>query len=348
MELFLATDAWHPQVNGVVRTLATTIEHLGRMGITVRVLHPGLFPSMSYPFYRDIRLSWVTRANLNKVLGPTPPDRVHIATEGPIGWAMRNWCLRKNWKFTTSFHTHFPQYLAKFPGIPPFLTWRFLRWFHQPASATMVATPTLSRELVRQGFEEKKIRLWQRGVETDRFQPRKKEPRSRPVALFVGRVSLEKNIEAFLAVDRPVEKWIVGDGPDRVQLENRYPNAKWFGWKHGEELCHIYSQADVFVFPSKTDTFGLVMLEAMASGVPVAAYPVEGPIDVVGPGSGVLDQDLGKAIDLALKCDPATCRRQALTWTWERCTNQFWMNLVPVNQRTRIPFEPVRPLSASA
>jgi len=348
MKLILATDAWTPQINGVVRTLMTTVDCLGRMGISCRVLHPGLFPSITYPFYRDIKLALPTRAKLRAWLGEETPDRVHIATEGPIGWTMRNWCIRKGWRFTTAFHTHFPQYLARFPGIPPFLTWCLLRWFHRPASGVMVATKSLEKELVHQRFDASKIRLWQRGVETDRFHPREKSPRGRPVALYVGRVSTEKNIEAFLQVNRPVDKWIVGDGPDRASLQARHPEARWLGWKQGEELSELYAQADVFVFPSKTDTFGLVMLEAMASGVPVAAFPVEGPIDVVGPDSGVLDQDLGRAIDGALKCDPANCRRQALSWTWERCSSQFLSNLVPTRPALHIAPETTWPLPVSA
>lgn len=329
MELILATDAWHPQVNGVVRTLSTTMDHLGRMGVQCRVIHPGLFRSFAYPFYPDIRLALPTRSKIETQVGKAVPSFVHIATEGPVGWAMRNHCLRRKWRFTSAFHTHFPQYLWRFPGIPTFLTWRILRWFHQASSGVMVATPSLSRELAKQGFDPKKIKMWQRGVDTQRFRPRVKSPRSKPIALYVGRVSTEKNIEAFLKVDRPVEKWIVGDGPDRASLQKSHPEAKWYGMKQGEELSELYSEADVFVFPSRTDTFGLVMLEAMASGVPVAAFPVEGPIDVVRPGAGVLDEDLGKAIDGALLCDPVTCRSHALKWTWESCSREFLSNLVP-------------------
>lgn len=328
MDIFLATDAWHPQVNGVVGTLSQTIEQLQKMGHSVKVAHPGYFVNIPLPFYSDIRVALPFHHQIRRILGDKPPNYVHIATEGPVGWAVRSYCLKMGWSFTTAFHTQFPMYLDKFYRFPAQWTWAALRTFHSKSACVMVATQTMQSELHHQGFASDRISLWGRGVDTHRFQPKAKSARSLPIALYVGRVSAEKSIEDFLRVNRPLTKWVVGDGPERAKLQKKFPQVTFFGWQHGEALAQTYAQADVFVFPSKTDTFGLVMIEAMASGVPVAAYPVQGPLDVVVPGTGVFHLDLETAINGALLCDPFLCRKQAKTYSWEKCTQQFLNNLI--------------------
>ncbi len=335
MNLLLVTDAWHPQINGVVRTLTETIDQLQKMGLSVLVIHPGLFRNVPLPFYPDIKLALPFHHRLKSLVGETPPEFIHIATEGPLGWAVRALCIRENWAFSTAFHTHFPQYLHKFFRFPKSWTWAMLRTFHERADCVMVATPSLWNDLIDNGFDPSLLSLWSRGVDTSRFHPEEKTKRSHPVALYVGRISAEKSVEDFLRVNRPVSKWIVGDGPDKAMLMRKYPDATWLGWQQGEILAKTYSQADVFVFPSLTDTFGLVMMEALASGVPVAAYPVPGPLDVVVPGTGFLDWDLEKAVDGALNCDPVLCRKHAITQTWEKCTRQFLQNLIPITNQPR-------------
>lgn len=333
MEILLATDAWQPQVNGVVRTLSTTLEHLATMGWKSRVIHPGLFSNISYPFYPDVKLALATRKRIGKILGNQTSGFVHIATEGPVGWAMRSLCLQRGWDFSTAFHTNFPEYLARFPGIPDSWTWSILRRFHSRASKIMIATPSIRQKLITNGFDPNRLVYWGRGVDTQLFHPKSKPHRTKPIALYVGRISIEKNIEDFLAINRPVEKWVVGDGPDRIRLQRKYPSARWFGWQKGVDLANLYADSDVFVFPSKTDTFGLVMIEAMACGLPVAAYPVPGPVDIVIPGTGALHNDLGHALDLALTCKPESCREYAETHSWEKCTRQFLRNLVVASEQ---------------
>ncbi len=328
MEILIATDAWLPQVNGVVRTLSTTIDYLGAMGFKARVIHSGMFSCITYPFYADIKLAFATRKRMDAIVGRQPPSFVHIATEGPVGWAMRSLCIQKGWAFSTAFHTNFPEYLAKFPGVPRSWTWNILKRFHHASARTMVATQSIRQQLITQGFDPKRLVFWGRGVDTKLFQQKPKALRTKPIAIYVGRVSAEKSIDDFLGMDRPVEKWVVGDGPDRIRLQRKYPGARWFGWQKGENLAKLYAEADVLVFPSRTDTFGLVMIEAMACGLPVAAYPVPGPVDIVIPGTGVLSHDLGLALDEALNCDPGFCREYAETHSWEKSSRQFLRNLV--------------------
>jgi len=335
MEILIATDAWHPQVNGVVRTLSTTLDQLGAMGWKARVIHPGMFSHFTYPFYADIKLAFATRKRMDAIVGRHPPGFVHIATEGPVGWAMRSLCIQKGWAFSTAFHTNFPEYLAKFPGVPRSWTWNILRRFHSASSRTMVATHSIRQQLIAEGFDPNRLVFWGRGVDTQLFQPKPKSLRTKPIAIYVGRVSAEKSIEDFLGVDRPVQKWVVGDGPDRIRLQRKYPGARWFGWQKGENLAKLYADADVFVFPSRTDTFGLVMIEAMACGLPVAAYPVPGPVDIVIPGTGALGHDLGSAMDEALTCEPGYCREYAETHSWEKCTRQFLRNLVVATEQVK-------------
>jgi glycosyltransferase involved in cell wall biosynthesis len=330
VRIALATDAWFPQTNGVVKTLSTTIGLLRSLGHDVLVIEPSQFRTFPCPTYPEIRLAWFPAARLNELLGNFSPDAIHIATEGTLGAAARSWCRRNRMPFTTSYHTQFPEYVrARFP-IPLALSYAHLRRFHSGAARTMVATPTMQRQLEERGFRN--IVRWTRGVDVELFRPRDKAflALPRPIFLYVGRVAVEKNIEALLAADLPGTTVIVGDGPARAALEAKYEDAKFVGYKFGEELASHVAAADVFVFPSRTDTFGLVLLEAMACGVPVAAYPVTGPIDVVQAGTtGVLDTNLQVAALAALELDPGPCREYALRHTWEAATRQFLGNLVP-------------------
>lgn len=332
LRILLATDAWRPQVNGVVRTWETTIDHLHRRGHEVAVIEPGLFPHMPAPFYREIALALPGRRRVAQLIRSFAPDVIDVATEGPVGLAVRAFCRRNRWRFSTSYHTRFPEYLQRMARVPPAWSYRYLRWFHDGSSAVMVSTPTLETELAECGFRN--LRRWSRGVDLTLFNPRPKTwtEFARPILLYVGRVSKEKNIEAFLSLKSAGTKVVVGDGPARNSLQRVYPEAVFLGYRSGERLAEAYANADVFVFPSRTDTFGLVMIEAMACGVPVAAYPVVGPIDIVtDPNVGCLDEDLGRAVDLALRRgDPDACVRHAREFTWERCTDQLLANLVPI------------------
>jgi glycosyltransferase involved in cell wall biosynthesis len=332
MRIALATDAWRPQTNGVVTTLARTLEGLERRGHVTRAIHPTEFRTVPCPTYPEIRLALFPGARLRRVLHEFSPDAVHIATEGPVGQAARSWCLRESMPFTTSYHTRFPQYIrARFP-IPERWSYAFLRRFHGAAQRVMVATEHIRRDLERNGFRN--LAMWTRGVDLELFRPRPPAflRGSRPILLYAGRVAVEKNLEAFLGLDLPGTKYIVGGGPALTHLRKRYPQAIFTGYKYGEELASHLAAADVFVFPSLTDTFGLVLLEAMASGVPVAAYPVAGPIDVVRSGmSGILHDDLAIAVAQALTLNREECRRYALQFSWERATQQFLGNLAPQN-----------------
>ncbi|MFO0848539.1 MAG: glycosyltransferase family 1 protein [Gemmataceae bacterium] len=331
--ILIATDAWHPQVNGVVRTLDTTVRQLQALGHTVEVLEPSGFPQAAVPFYPEIRVGLPQPGQVDDRVRRFRPDHVHISTEGPLGLLVRRFCKLRGWRFSTSYHTKFPEYLHTLAGVPEGATFRFLRWFHNGGSSLMVATPSLEKDLLARGFRGPVCR-WSRGVDLTLFRPRPKADPGypRPVLLYAGRVSAEKGIEDFLRLDTPGTKVVVGDGPARADLEKRYPAARFLGYRKGEALAECYSQADLFVFPSKTDTFGLVMIEALASGLPVAAYPVTGPVDIVTrPELGALADDLGEAIRRALATgDPAACVAEGRTYTWDACTRQFLANLVPV------------------
>ncbi|HEX3943087.1 MAG TPA: glycosyltransferase family 1 protein [Rhizomicrobium sp.] len=329
LRLLIVTDAWVPQVNGVVRTLEILGRDLTALGHNVRYATPqGLF-TVALPTYPEIRLAVLPRKNLERLMAEFQPTAVHIATEGPLGWSARAICLRKKMSFTTSFHTRFPEYIsARFPLFPEKVIYRALRRFHAPASAMMVATQTLEREMEAHGFTN--MRIWSRGVDVELFRPIPDAslPFDPPIWLYVGRVAIEKNIESFLALDLPGTKVVVGEGPARAALERKYPGARFLGPKIGEELVRHYAASDAFVFPSKTDTFGLVMLEALACGVPVAAYPVPGPLDVIGSAPiGVLDNDLAAACHSALQLSREACRNYALSRSWRACTEQFLSNL---------------------
>ena len=329
LRVLLVTDAWAPQVNGVVRTLEILGRDLAALGHDVRYATPEGRFTWAMPTYPEIRLAVFPRKSLERMIDEFQPGAIHIATEGPLGWAARGICMKRDIPFTTSFHTRFPEYVnARFPLVSESLVYRWLRRFHGPAAAVMVATQTLQDELEAHGLHN--TRIWSRGVDVDVFRPIPDAtlPFPRPIWLYVGRVAIEKNIEAFLALDLPGTKVVVGDGPARTALERKYPEAQFLGAKVGEELVRHYAASDVFVFPSKTDTFGLVVLEALACGVPVAAFPVPGPKDVIGDAPvGVLDDNLAAACQRALTLSREACRAYALTRSWRACTEQFLSNL---------------------
>jgi glycosyltransferase involved in cell wall biosynthesis len=329
--ILIATDAWHPQVNGVVRTLSTTADTLRSLGHDVLVIEPSLFQSLAVPFYPEIRVSLPNPGRIDTALRRFRPDHVHIATEGPIGWQVRRACLRRSWHFSTSYHTRFPEYLARLMRVPQSFTYRMLRKFHGASGTIMVSTPSLEAELKARGFTAP-IKRWSRGVDLTLFYPRPKSQGGfpRPHLLSVGRVSYEKGLDEFLKLDTPGTKLVVGDGPARGEWERAYPEAKFLGFRGGEELAKTYADADLFVFPSRTDTFGIVLIEALASGLPVAAHPVTGPIDIItNPQLGALDENLSLAIERSLKnSDPETCFHSGRSYTWNACTEQFLGNLV--------------------
>jgi glycosyltransferase involved in cell wall biosynthesis len=328
IKVLIVTDAWAPQINGVVRTLEMLGNDLRALGHEVRYATPEGRITVPMPTYPEIRLSLFPRGDLEREIRSFAPDAIHIATEGTLGLSARAICLKYGLPFTTSFHTRFPEYVhARFSFISEERVYRFLRWFHGPATAMMVATPSLKRELETHGFRN--LHIWSRGVDVDRFHPMKERlPYEGPIFLYVGRVAVEKNIEAFLKLDLPGTKVIIGNGPARAALERKHPEVKFLGQKTGDALAEAYAGSDVFVFPSRTDTFGLVVLEALASGTPVAAYPVQGPLDVVGDAPvAALDEDLGAACRRALTIDRDACRAFALSRSWKACTCQFLSNL---------------------
>jgi glycosyltransferase involved in cell wall biosynthesis len=328
MRITIVTDAWRPQVNGVVTTLTCTRAGLEALGHEVPVVHPGDYRTVPCPSYPEIRLALGPGRRLARMLERTRPDAIHIATEGPLGAAARRYCLKRGLRFTTSYHTQFPQYLRKRLPVPEAWTYAYLRGFHGRAERTLVATEHQRRDLIEHGFEN--VVIWSRGVDTALFRPLDRDGLElpRPIFVFAGRVAVEKNLEALLAADLPGSKLIVGDGPDLGKLKQRFPAAHFVGYKFGRELARHLSTADVFVFPSRTDTFGLVMLEAMACGTPVAAYPVTGPIDVVEDGvTGCLDEDLAAAAKRALALSREDCRKAALRRTWARATAEFMSHL---------------------
>jgi glycosyltransferase involved in cell wall biosynthesis len=331
--ILITTDAWHPQVSGVVRTLDTTANLLREWGHAVEVIEPTGFPSFPTPFYPEIPLCVMRPGRVYARVHNFRPDHVHISTEGPLGFWVRRYCRRMGLRFSTSYHTRFPEYLKRLARVPEGITYKFLKWFHGRSSCMMVATPSLEKELTARGFAPP-IRRWSRGVDLGIFRPRPKVTTDypRPILLYVGRVSHEKGIDDFLKLPTAGTKLVVGDGPARAELERKYPDAKFLGYRRGEALGEVYASADLFVFPSRTDTFGIVVIEALASGLPVAAYPVTGPMDIItSPALGALDPDLGKAVDRALAtADPAACAAEGASYTWANCTQQFLSNLVPV------------------
>jgi glycosyltransferase involved in cell wall biosynthesis len=329
MKIAIVTDAWLPQTNGVVRTLSALREELLALGHAVVMITPEQFVTIPCPTYREIRLAVLPGGAIDRMLREARPDAIHIATEGPLGYAARRFCLRRKVQFTTSFHTKFPDYIKARFGVPMAWTYGLLRRFHGAASATMVATESVRQELEERGFG--RLKCWTRGVDIQSFRPIAKPAGgayARPIFLYVGRVAIEKNLPAFLDLDLPGSKIVVGDGPARTELQQRYPQAHFLGRREGEDLARLYGMSDVFVFPSRTDTFGLVLLEALASGLPIAAFPVAGPIDLIaGSGAGILDWDLRKAALGALRIDPAACRAYAQNFTWAASAEQFLRNL---------------------
>jgi glycosyltransferase involved in cell wall biosynthesis len=327
MRILVATDAWHPQVNGVVRTLTMMAEAAKGLGVEVSFLTPQSFRTFALPSYADLRVALPGRRKIARLIEDARPDNIHIATEGPIGIAVRGYCRRRGIPFTTSFHTRFPEYISARLPIPESWIWAALRRFHGASSAVMAATPALASELRGRGFRH--VVLWSRGVDATLFHPRKVDLGfPKPVFLSVGRVAVEKNLEAFLGLELPGSKVVVGDGPARAVLEAKYPKAIFLGALQGEALAATYAGADVFVFPSKTDTYGLVLLEALASGVPVAAFPVTGPRDVIGSAPvGVLSDDLQEACLGALQLLPKACLRFAAAHTWEASAGAFVGNI---------------------
>jgi glycosyltransferase involved in cell wall biosynthesis len=332
MRILIVTDAWEPQVNGVVRTLKSTRRELERLGHAVELLTPEGFRTVPCPTYPDIRLSLFPARRVRERIRAFAPQAIHIATEGPIGIAARAHALRHGLPYTTAYHTRFPEYVRARTGLPLSVTYRFLRWFHGRAAAVMVPTEIVRRDLLAYGFAPDKVVLWSRGVDLDVFAPGPAMPHdlAKPIFLCVGRVAVEKNLEAFLRLDLPGSKWVAGDGPARAKLEAMYPEVRFTGVLSQPELAQLYNAADVFVFPSRTDTFGLVLLEAMACGCPVAAYPVTGPMDVIGDSpAGALDEDLRAAALRALAIDRAAARRHAERFSWQACTAQFLSHLHP-------------------
>ncbi|HBA34432.1 MAG TPA: alpha-mannosyltransferase [Gammaproteobacteria bacterium] len=332
MKVLIISDAWRPQVNGVVRTLEQTRHYLQMWGHQVNVIGPDQFPSLPMPGYHAIPLALFPGRRLAKMIKDFQPDTIHIATEGPLGLSARRFCMKNGLCFSSSYHTQFPEYLRLRLPVPLGISYAFLRWFHRRAVCTMVSTDSQMQVLKDRRFSN--LVKWSRGVDVSLFRPQDNTelPGDKPVFMYLGRVAVEKNIEAFLSLPLPGTLYVVGDGPDRLRLEKQFPNAIFVGVKKGQELVRHLAAADVFVFPSRTDTFGLVMLEAMACGVPVAAYPVTGPVDVVREGeNGALDEDLYAAAMRALKVDRKKTLAAAQCYSWEAATRQFLNNLRSVS-----------------
>ncbi len=332
MKVLIVTDAWHPQVNGVVNTLERLCEGARAHGHAVDVLSPLEFLTLPCPSYPEIRLSLLPYRRVAQRIVACAPDALHIATEGPLGAAAKRWCVRHSRPFTTAYHTRFPEYVRARTGIPLALSYAWLRSFHGPASAMLVPTPRVREGLRRRGFTN--TVQWSHGVDTQAFSPGERDrlTTARPIFLYVGRFAVEKNIEAFLGLDLPGSKWAVGSGPLGAQLARRHPRVHFAGIQSQAELARYFRAADVLVFPSRTDTFGLVMLEALACGTPVAAYPVPGPLDVIGESAaGVLDEDLGSACVRALGCSRQAAREHARRFSWDEPVSQFLRALAPWN-----------------
>jgi glycosyltransferase involved in cell wall biosynthesis len=345
MRIAIVTDAWFPQVNGVVRTLNAVADELRKRGHEVAVVSPDGKRTVPMPLYPEIRLALTGPKAVGREIESLSPEAIYIATEGPLGWAARTWCVKQKVPFTSGFHTRFADYLKlrlSLPGLEAF-SWSMLRKFHAPSGAVLVPTRSIARDLEARGFVN--VKTWTRGVDHALFRPHERDALNlpRPISLCVGRVAPEKNIEAFLSLDLPGTKLVIGDGPQRAELEKRFPDAVFFGFRFDEELARMIASADVFVFPSTTDTFGLVMLEAMACGTPVAAYDVPSPIDVVEDGvTGALDNHLKLAILRALTLDRDKVHRGALRFTWERTAQIFEDALVPIGHSSPGAAEAVR------
>ena len=346
MKIMIVSDAWSPQVNGVVRTLQTTRQHLEASGFEVQMVTPDMFRTFPCPTYPEIRLAWKPRQAMLSMMESFDPDFLHIATEGPLGWTARSLAIKTDRPFTTAYHTRFPEYVKARFGIPLSITYALMRRFHKPSKGVMVATESVKNDLRNRGIHH--LKGWSRGVDFSTFRlpvlENNLQPTSAsgkpPVFLFAGRVAIEKNIEAFLKLTLPGEKWVAGDGPQMGMLKAKYPEVRWLGMLSHEALAKVYQQASVFVFPSRTDTFGLVLLEAMACGLPVAAYPVTGPVDVIGnSGAGVLDEDLQKACLQALSIPKELALKHAQGFNWTAATQQFVSNLHRIDKSPEAVFK---------
>jgi glycosyltransferase involved in cell wall biosynthesis len=334
MKVLVATDAWRPQVNGVVRTLEALQANVAALGSEIHFLTPDGFRTFELPTYPGLRVANPNAHGIAERITRIAPDAIHIATEGPVGLAVRRYCRRRGLPFTTSFTTRFAEYASARLPVPVSWGYAVLKRFHAPAAATMVSTPSLMQELRARGFS--RLRMWSRGVDTDLFHPARavELPFPRPIFLTVGRIAVEKNLEAFLSLDLPGTKVVIGHGPQEQELKQRHPKVQFLGSMTGPALAAHYAAADVFVFPSLTDTFGIVQLEALASGVPIAAFPVTGPRDVIGEAPvGVLDQDLRAACLGALAMNRGACREHALEFSWSRSAEQFLSNLQRLDAR---------------
>ncbi|ATP27649.1 alpha-mannosyltransferase [Chromobacterium violaceum] len=331
MRIMIVTDAWKPQVNGVVRSLTETVRELDGFGHQINMITPLEFRTIPCPTYPDIRLSLLPYRQVAQRIAGFAPDAIHIATEGPLGLAARRFCLREGLAFTSAYHTRFPEYIHARCRLPLSASYAWMRRFHNASQAVMVPTRSIANDLEARGFGN--VKLWSRGVDTAMFSPGERQrldESAPPRFVYIGRVAVEKNIEAFLKLDLPGSKWVVGDGPLLPRLKQQYPEVYFAGVFPQHELARFYRAADVFVFPSLTDTFGLVLLEAMACGSPVAAFPVAGPLDVVGDsGAGVLDWDLRAACLKALELDRAHVRRVAEGYSWQAASRQFESHLRP-------------------
>jgi glycosyltransferase involved in cell wall biosynthesis len=326
MRIAIVTDAWAPQVNGVVRTLRATVDELRGRGHEIDVTSPDLYRSLPCPTYPEIRLALAGQNSVGRKLERFAPHAIHISTEGPLGWAARGWCLSRGRRFTTAYHTQFPDYLARRTGLTAELFWPAVRRFHQAAGGILVATETIRRQLRARGLEH--VRPWSRGVDLTDFRPGIVPPDlfftlPRPIQLYVGRVAVEKNVQAFLSNDHPGSKVVAGDGPALARLQAQFPETVFLGRQQGEALAACYAGADVLVFPSRTDTFGLVMIEALACGTPVAAYPVPGPVDVLTSQCGATEERLEDAIAAALALDRNACLEHGRSFSWQASADQF-------------------------
>ncbi len=342
MRVMIATDAWPPQVNGVVRTLQSLMASLRDLEVDVEALTPAGFRSIPVPTYPSLRIAIPDRAEIARRIDAYRPDSIHIATEGPIGWMARSYCVKRALNFTTAYATRFPEYISARIPVPETWSYAALRWFHKPAAVTMVSTPSLVHELTKHGF--KNLGMWTRGVNATMFTPDNPAVLDlpRPIFMSVGRIAVEKNLEAFLSLDLPGSKVVIGEGPQENELKRRFPEAHYLGLKEGQDLASCLAAADVFAFPSRTDTFGIVQLEALACGTPVAAFPVTGPKDVIRSEKvGVLDENLRAACLKALTLSRADCREYAEGFSWESSARQFIAHLKPLNGgRVRQPSVP--------
>lgn len=331
MRIVLISDAWHPQINGVVTTLVNTVATLQKLGHDVELITPDLFRNYPWPGYPDVRIAFLCGPHLRPLIKSFKPDAIHFVTEGSIGYAARRFCREFNYRYTTSYLSRFPEYFKLRTGFPMWISNGYLSWFHSESARVMVATGSLQAEMEAKGYQ--RLARWSRGVDTELFRPRPNDyfNYQGPIFLYAGRVAVEKNIEAFLKLDLPGTKVVIGDGPHRELLMGKYPSARFTGYLRGEALATAIAAADVFVFPSRTDTFGVVLLEALACGVPIAGFPVQSCKDVINNNRvGILDENLRTAALVALDLKANDCREYAVNYSWDKCTRQFINNLVPM------------------